>query len=258
MIRTNHYKILLLTLLGLLTLSGCQKSVLQTARDTTLNNLNGKVKLLSQKKYKATQKENGPNDFVMGKLLEHKEYVYDTEGMLHSERSYDRDSVLLDSYTNQYTSKGNVTTITSEKGTEEITRDLKSGTRTRKVMDPNGKVVETYKSKINDKGLPLETEVYGPNNRLIRKSVWERDVMGHVTVHEEFVADTLVYRVESTLNKSGDPTYEVELNATDTIATRAFLYNYDGKSNWVRRITRHMPKGGKPYYTLSERAISYY
>lgn len=241
----------------ILILSGCQKDVLQSARDTMLSNLKGNVKEISLKQYRATQKENG-KDFIMGKLIEHKKYVYSPDGMLLTEKTFDANSTLVESFENRYETKGNVTTITSEAGTEVVTRDLERGTRTRTFKDPSGKVIETYQAKIDAKALPLEINVFGPDGRQTRRSLWERDVHGYVTKHEEYVGNTLVYRITATLNKSGDPTNEVETNAVDTIATRAFLYNYDGKGNWIRRVTRNMPKNGKPYYTLSERAIIYY
>lgn len=254
---TRHYTSALALGLLVLSLSGCQQDVLQPARDTVLSNLNGSVRNVSSKQYHATQKDNG-KDFVMGDLIEHKEYTYSEEGMLLQERTFGADSTLLEEFNNTYETKGNVTTITSAAGSEEVTRDLDAGTRTRTFKDPKGNILEVFKSKIDPKGLPLEIDVFSPDGRMTRKSIWERDVRGHVTGHEEYVGDTLVYRVASTLNKSGDPTYEVETNATDTIASRAFLYNYDGKGNWIRRVTRHMPKNGKNYYTLSERAITYY
>ena len=240
-----------------LLLSGCEKDVLQPARDTVLVNLKGDVKNVVLKKYHAEQGEND-KDYKMGDLLEFKTFDYNKDGMLLIERTIDKDSTILEEVKHTYDTKGHTTTITSDEWTEIVTRDLDKGIRTRTFKQNEGDVLMVFEEKIDSKGLPLETTVTNAKGEITRRSKSVRNVRGHVTEHEVYLGDSLVYRVTSTLNTSGDPVTEIETNANDTVANRAFIYNYDGKGNWIRRITRHMPKGEKPYYTLSERAIVYY
>ena len=246
-----------LLLAAFLTLSGCQKDVLQPARDTVLENLSGDVKSVVRKVYHATKGEND-KDYKMGEMTSFKSFEYSPEGMLLIERTIDKDSVIIEEKRHTYDTKGETTTITSEEWTEVVSRDLDKGTRTRTFKGKEGKTMMVFEEKIDAKGLPLRTVVKNATGDVTRSSNTERDVYGHVTMHEVFVGDSLIYRVASTLNKNGDPVSELETNARDTIENRAFVYNYDDKGNWIRRVTRHMPKGKSPYYTLSERAIVYY
>ena len=253
---SRHFATLFFAL-SLLALSGCGDEVLQPARDTVLENLKGDVKVVTRKQYFATQNKDG-NSYAMGELIESKEYTYDPEGMLLREKTFDEEGSVTEEYAYSYRTEGSLTTITSEAGTEVVSRDYKARRRTKTVKDPSGKTMVVFRSTTDKRGLPLEVTAHDPEGNPLRKSVWKRDVYGHVTGHEEYVEERLVSRISSVLNKSGDPVTELETNDRDTIESRSYMYNYDGKGNWIRRIVRHMPKGRPPYYTLSERGIAYY
>ena len=244
-------------LLSVLALTGCKKDILQSVPDTTHANLKGNVKSVTLKQYRAEQRNDG-KEYAMGELLESKEYSYTQEGLLAGEKTLDEAGTPVEDLHFTYDISGETTTVHSEDGTVTVTRDLNAMTRTKEYRDREGKVIETSLSTIDERGLPLVTEVRTPGGQVTRKTVLERDAFGHVTSDEEYLEGELIHKITSTLNKAGDPVTQVETNATDTIASRAFIYNYDGKGNWTRRIVRHMPKNKDPYYTLSERGITYY
>lgn len=254
----NTKPLLSLTLSALVTLlsTGCEKNVLQSTRDTALMNIRGNVTVMSQKDYTATQDEQG--NFKFGKQLGSSEYRFNSDGMLTSEKHYDAAGEMESDSQLNYAINAKETVMTTAEGSVSTSRNLDAGTMEQTFRNSEGAIEKTVRLKIDKKALPLEAIVSDPSGQVVAETTWERDVYGNVTsvVHKE--NGTVVYRKTFVPNKMGDPTQEVEANATDTIATRSYLYNYDKKGNWTRRIIRHMEKGAKDaHHTVSERSYSY-
>lgn len=237
-------------------LSGCEKSISHPTRDTALMNLHGNVVQMNQKDYSASKDKD--DNFKFGELQGSVEYTFNIDGMITSEKHLDAAGNTTEEVRLDYKNSSKQTVMTTPEGTVTTTRDLNAGTMQQVYRDNDGTLTKTVQLKINKKALPLQATVLDPIGQVLEETLWERDVRGNVTSvtykREGAITSSKTY----VLNKMGDPSQEVETNATDTIATRSYLYNYDQKGNWTRRIIRHMEKSSRnPRHTISERSYSY-
>lgn len=242
--------------LFLVLFSGCEKSISHPTRDTALMNLHGDVVQMSQKDYSASKDEE--DNFKLGKLEGSVEYAFNTEGMIVSEKQLDADGNATDEVRQEYKNSAKQTVMTTREGTVTTSRDLDAGTMKQVYRKKDGTLTKTVQLKINKKALPLQETVLSPEGQVLEETLWERDVRGNVTSVTHKRDGAITSSKTYVLNKMGDPAQEVETNATDTIATRSYLYNYDQKGNWTRRVIRQMEKSAQsPRHTISERSYSY-
>ena len=226
-------------------------------RDTLLLNLHGNVVQMSQKDYTAT-KGNGDLAFTLGDPIESSDYTFDNQGMITHQKVMDANGNTLSETHRSYKDSPKETVMTTPEGTVTTTRDLEAGTMQQIYRDNNGQVTKTIQIKINKKALPLQaTSTPSDTREAIDETLWERDVRGNVTAITQSTNGIIVSKKVYAINKMGDPTQEIETNATDTLAIRAYLYNYDQKGNWNRRITTQKKRGKEYQYTITERAFSY-
>lgn len=148
-----------------------QDSIAKLNTDAAKMKLTGKVKTLTETKYKAV---DSFGELQTGDIERKNIIVFDEKGIKIEESQYDSNDSLEHKYTYKYDDKGNEIEMNSFKS------------------DGSLKFKNTY--KYDDKGNKTEENSYASNGKLNYKNTYKYDAMGNETEEDDFKSDgTLDY-----------------------------------------------------------------
>ncbi|MDR1897461.1 MAG: hypothetical protein LBR10_11790 [Prevotellaceae bacterium] len=244
-------KIFVLTVVLLLTTTTgfAQEKTSRQKTDVEKAGLKGEVKSVKTVTYQAIEKSGKITKGEIDSLHTIEEYLYDSNGNLIAQNSYESGDHLKEIHTYKYDSIGNRI---------ETDRYYSNGMLA-------SKIIHQYDST----GNPIEDIYYRPDGSLSATSIFKYDTDGDL-IEENFydpdgsLSSTAIFSEFARKDKydnCGNPIETIFYQPDRILFKDTYKYKYDSKGNWTERISYYKKpnsvRKGKAY-SITERTITYY
>ena len=250
--------------------------------------LRGKVKSVTENQFHAVVTPDG--DVVKGAFFRTEgewDFVerFNKDGMFTSISYLDRDGDTISKSIYSYDEKGKLASKSFYDPTLKRRTEYEYDTRGRVKLaydfDEDGDLMLVTSTEYNDDTLIETSTTFNKQGKYLRQSISQKNKKGFVTDYKfyneerklgnwrkEVHADdgkllemsvlnqdeTVAFMVKCMYNKQGDLTLCEPVSEEDEYLSDRYVYEYDKKSNWRRRI--HFK--GDSAYSVTERVIEYY
>lgn len=250
--------------------------------------LRGKVKSVTEKQFHALVTDEG--DIVKGAFFRTEgewDFVekFNKDGMFTSISFLDRDGDTISKSIYEYDEKGKLASKSfydpTLKMKSEYEYDSQGRVKLTYDFDEDGDLMLATSTEYNDDNLIETSTTFNKQGKYLRQSVSQKNKKGFVTDYKYYNEErklgnwrkeihaedgkltemsvlnqdeTVAFVVKYLYNKQGDLTSSEPISETDEYLADRYVYEYDKKSNWRRRI--HFK--GDSAYSVTERTIEYY
>lgn len=252
--------------------------------------LRGNVKSVSEKKFHALQGEDGSVEkgaFFRGEGEWDYAEVFDKHGKYLSIAFLDRDRDTVATNVYEYDQDGKLTFKRFFEGghtlkmTSQYEYDLLGRVKLLYELDEEGYMMRTSNTEYNDENMIETCTTINNKGALVSQTVIQKNRRGDITDYKYFNEErslsnwrkethdeegrmtemsvlnpdeTLYFKLKCTYNLQGDLVSSVPFSEEEEYMSESFTYEYDKKSNWVKKIQFL----GDSAVSVIEREIEYY